>query len=919
LINHRSFFMKAIQPSRMFHLHNWSIGAKLAASFGLVILVMIGLAATSLFSLLLVQRTLDKALNEGLQIEALGNRVQDRLSGARRLEQAFLLNWQDEGYQSAAGMYLMPRGSYIRDIRQAIVRLDNLTASGHTEFSIDINAKSRQLLAALETYHTEFNLVTNLLMDRGTNQSGAIGDLEIVSLELDAELEPLGQPELTNIFLRLRLSEKQYRLLSEQQYSEQMSLALQELRATLARVTPAESERLASLLDRYKQAFDELNRLDAEIANHIDRYTAAAEAIQSLAFNIAADGAQLADEELNSVAESVQRARTALVLAIMVTAALSIVLSIVLTRQISRPIRVLTDTAMEIERGNLAAQAHVESGDEVGTLATVFNSMTAQLRQTLKDLEQRVAERTAELTTTNEQLQREVVERKRAEEEIRKLNQFLDSVLDNANVWLDVLDEKANVVLWNKAAEEISGYSREEVVEHDKIWEWLYPDEEYRNEILAGAVAIIEKGGEEEDAETTIRRKDGQTRIISWNSRNLVDEKGNRIGSIAFGRDITERKRAEEEIRGLSKFPSENPNPVLRVARDGTILYTNRGSMSLLNVWGCQVNQPLPDEWRKLTADVLSSGSGKAAEVECDDRVLSLTFAPVADADYVNVYGLDITERKRAEEQLQRYAAELEQRNEEVKRFAYIISHDLRAPLTNLKGFSEELYYALEVIGSAMDTALPHLEEKQQQAVATALQEDVPEALGFIESSVTRMDHFINAVLKLSRLGRRELRLEPIDMGALVQATLQTLAHQIEERQVSVTVGPLPEVVADRTSMEQIMGNLLTNAVMYLDPDRPGEIEVAAECDHDETTFHVRDNGRGIAEEDMPKVFAPFRRAGKQDVPGEGMGLAYVQTLVRRHGGRIWFESEPGVGTTFTFTVSNHLVRGERGDAVTRG
>jgi PAS domain S-box-containing protein len=911
--------MKAIQPSRMFHLHNWSIGAKLAASFGLVILVMIGLAATSLFSLLLVQRTLDKALNEGLQIEALGNRVQDRLSGARRLEQAFLLNWQDEGYQSAAGMYLMPRGSYIRDIRQAIVRLDNLTASGQTEFSIDINAKSRQLLAALETYHTEFNLVTNLLMDRGTNQSGAIGDLEIVSLELDAELEPLGQPELTNIFLRLRLSEKQYRLLSEQQYSEQMSLALQELRATLARVTPAESERLASLLDRYKQAFDELNRLDAEIANHIDRYTAAAEAIQSLAFNIAADGAQLADEELNSVAESVQRARTALVLAIMVTAALSIVLSIVLTRQISRPIRVLTDTAMEIERGNLAAQAHVESGDEVGTLATVFNSMTAQLRQTLKDLEQRVAERTAELTTTNEQLQREVVERKRAEEEIRKLNQFLDSVLDNANVWLDVLDEKANVVLWNKAAEEISGYSREEVVEHDKIWEWLYPDEEYRNEILAGAVAIIEKGGEEEDAETTIRRKDGQTRIISWNSRNLVDEKGNRIGSIAFGRDITERKRAEEEIRGLSKFPSENPNPVLRVARDGTILYTNRGSMSLLNVWGCQVNQPLPDEWRKLTADVLSSGSGKAAEVECDDRVLSLTFAPVADADYVNVYGLDITERKRAEEQLQRYAAELEQRNEEVKRFAYIISHDLRAPLTNLKGFSEELYYALEVIGSAMDTALPHLEEKQQQAVATALQEDVPEALGFIESSVTRMDHFINAVLKLSRLGRRELRLEPIDMGALVQATLQTLAHQIEERQVSVTVGPLPEVVADRTSMEQIMGNLLTNAVMYLDPDRPGEIEVAAERDHEKTTFHVRDNGRGIAEEDMPKVFAPFRRAGKQDVPGEGMGLAYVQTLVRRHGGRIWFESEPGVGTTFTFTVSNHLVRGERGDAVTRG
>jgi len=91
--------------------------------------------------------------------------------------------------------------------------------------------------------------------------------------------------------------------------------------------------------------------------------------------------------------------------------------------------------------------------------------------------------------------------------------------------------------------------------------------------------------------------------------------------------------------------------------------------------------------------------------------------------------------------------------------------------------------------------------------------------------------------------------------------------------------------------------------VLYLDPNRPGEIEITGERDHDETTFRVRDNGRGIVEEDMDKVFAPFRRAGKQDVPGEGMGLAYVQTLVRRHGGRIWVESGPGTGSTFYFTI----------------
>jgi len=270
----------------------------------------------------------------------------------------------------------------------------------------------------------------------------------------------------------------------------------------------------------------------------------------------------------------------------------------------------------------------------------------------------------------------------------------------------------------------------------------------------------------------------------------------------------------------------------------------------------------------------------------------------------------EIAERKRAEEQLRCHAAELEQANEELKVFTYVASHDLRAPLVNLKGFVAELRAALAVIGSAVITTLPHLDEEQQQAVTTALQEDLPEALGFIDSSVARMDSLIKALLKLSRLGRRGIKLERIDMYALVRVTLQALAHQIEQRQVKVTVGALPGVVADRTSMEQIMSNLLTNAVLYLDPDRHGEIEITGERDHGKTTFRVCDNGRGIAEEDMDKVFAPFRRAGWQDVPGEGMGLPYVQTLVRRHGGRIWCESEPGVGTTFSFTLSNHLKGG---------
>ena len=250
-----------------------------------------------------------------------------------------------------------------------------------------------------------------------------------------------------------------------------------------------------------------------------------------------------------------------------------------------------------------------------------------------------------------------------------------------------------------------------------------------------------------------------------------------------------------------------------------------------------------------------------------------------------------------------RYTAELERSNEEVKQFAYIVSHDLRAPLVNMKGFASELRLALEDTRPILDAITPHLDQAQRQTLTHALHEDAPEALNFIESSVTHMDRFISALLKLSRLGRQELRLEPIDMNSLVQATMETLAHQIAEHQCQVHIGPLPQVVADRTSMEQIVGNILGNAVKYLSPDRPGRIEITAERSGNETIIHIRDNGRGIAAHDMDKVFTPFRRAGRQDVPGEGMGLAYVQAMVRRHGGHIWCQSELDVGTSFSFTI----------------
>jgi len=169
---------------------------------------------------------------------------------------------------------------------------------------------------------------------------------------------------------------------------------------------------------------------------------------------------------------------------------------------------------------------------------------------------------------------------------------------------------------------------------------------------------------------------------------------------------------------------------------------------------------------------------------------------------------------------------------------------------------------------------------------------------------VTRMDRLIEALLQLSRLGRRELQREPIATAALVHETLRTLAHQMAQQQVQVSVGALPVVHADRLALAQIFGNLLANAVVYLAPGRPGTIAITAEQRPGITVFAVRDNGRGIAADDIPRVFEPFRRVGRQDAPGEGMGLAYVRTLVRRHGGDITCQSTLGEGTTFTFTIA---------------
>jgi signal transduction histidine kinase len=242
---------------------------------------------------------------------------------------------------------------------------------------------------------------------------------------------------------------------------------------------------------------------------------------------------------------------------------------------------------------------------------------------------------------------------------------------------------------------------------------------------------------------------------------------------------------------------------------------------------------------------------------------------------------------------------------EEIKQFAYIVSHDLRAPLANVKGFTQELMGSLGDIEARVREEADSIPEEARLEIMRILDSDVPEAIHFIDSSVSRMNRLVGGILQLSRVGYNQLHMERLNMYELVAETFKSFSHEIQSRGIDVRIGDLPHVIADCASMEQILANLVSNSIKYLDPERPGRIEVAGATSGDETVFRMEDNGVGVDESDQERIFDLFRRAGRQDVPGEGMGLTYVRTLVRRHGGRIWCESEPGVGTTFIFSIGS--------------
>lgn len=346
------------------------------------------------------------------------------------------------------------------------------------------------------------------------------------------------------------------------------------------------------------------------------------------------------------------------------------------------------------------------------------------------------------------------------------------------------------------------------------------------------------------------------------------------IGRLGVYSDVTERKQAEEEIRALARFPSESPNPVLRIAGDATILYGKTPSLPLLIMQGTSVGGQAPESWAEIVGEALSNSATREFDISHGDRTWSIVVAPVSDAGYANLYGLDITERK----QIERMKDDL----------VSMASHELRNPITVIKG-------SLELLLS--DEPLPLNDEQN----------------GFLDAgrrNADRLEKLINDLLDISRLESGMVTVEPsvFDLRQVVAQVVDEMRSELKDHDLKINTPKYPspaDVEADRDRIIQVLTNLLSNAVKYAPAGSSIEINIDNSSNR-LMKLNVEDHGPGISKPDMENLFQKFFRADHsttRSAEGTGLGLAISKALVELHGGNIWVESKLGKGSTFSFTI----------------
>jgi PAS domain S-box-containing protein len=499
---------------------------------------------------------------------------------------------------------------------------------------------------------------------------------------------------------------------------------------------------------------------------------------------------------------------------------------------------------------------------------------------------------------------RDITERKRAEEGLKESQARFKMVFDSAGDGMFVYDlESQKIAISNAACSRMLGFTPEEF-RNLNIADLHLPED------LPSIFEKIKKllnGEESVRQDIRFKRRDGSTFFADLNPALITLD--SRKGALVAFRDITERRRAEEALwESEQKYRTlfeESRDAIYIASREGKCVEGNKAWLELFGYTKeelvdlrAQALWANPDERTGLHQEIERKGFVKGYEAKLRkkdgtemDCTLTSSLWQATDGIVLGYQTIihDITGRKRRDAERQLLLADLGAKNRELESFVYTISHDLKAPLVSLSGFSAAL----------------------QKEICSQLSEEGKHYLERIQANVGHMDSLIGSLLELSRIGRVIGAIEEVDVAVLLREIWDELAVRLEKAGVEFQVWePLPTVRADQGRMRQVFANLIDNAIKFRSAERTLRIEVGCQQEGSFYRFHVADNGIGIAPQYHEQIFAPFRSL-HPEIEGAGMGLAIVKKIVEHHGGRVWVEGpsawlsggDEGMGATFYFTL----------------